>query len=269
MNTATLNKTQTVCENTLVLKIESNTDVEEAKKSLFWRKQYMDLLKSKTNLPPLKLSEISDWEAEFKRIQEYDMWELFKQYNIHSESISIDCSDLSNIPKEFFEMINLQSIVIKGTIDKIPAQFSKFVKLESIHLIDCLFSYIPDEIKSITNLKSLTIDSTAFTSISGINKLSNLESLVLLNTNMSEIHKDIAGLINLTVLNITGGSIRKFPKELGKLINLRELTIANNLIRFIPKEIGTLIQLRKLDMSSNRIGDFSNMTQGEYMYLMS
>src|SRR5208282_5279499 len=153
----------------------------------------------------------------------YSMYKLNKscKYNniislLKTSSLSIQYSQLKQIPSEIKNLINLQSLSFSYN----------------------QITYIPSEIGNLTNLQYFSLDNNQITHIpSEIGNLTNLQYLYLNNNQIKHIPSEISNLTNLQYLYLNNNQIIQLPSEIGNLTNLQYLNLNNNQIIQLPSEI--------------------------------
>ncbi len=197
---------------------------------------------------------------------------------------------LSEIPAEFGNLINLDTLIFSGTFTELPNEFGNLSSLKKLWILsyDSLtalpsnfwnltaledlsiyasISNLSSNVSNLTNLKRLRITADSVTSLpTSIGSLSNLELLVL-NLSLSSLPNEIGDLSSLEVLSLIGNELSTLPSSIGNLTNLVTLSLGYNQLSSVPASIGNLSSLINLNLNNNQltslpstIGDLENLT---------
>jgi internalin A len=149
--------------------------------------------------------------------------------NENRVSVSLENSDLTQIPSKVFELSQIKHLNLSNnSINEIPA-----------------------EIAQLSNLQSLILDGNTEIDLSNLLSQVNLKELSLNNCRLTKIPDEIFHLKNLMVLHLDNNLILHLPPDVGNLGKLKILTLPNNGIETIPPSIGLLNDLRVMNLSSN------------------
>jgi len=144
------------------------------------------------------------------------------------------------------------------TITEIPAEISKLINLEFLHLCDNRIAEIPREISLLKNLVSLQVDKNRIGYIpSEVGQLENLQQLSITENKIIDVHESVYRLPNLKYLGLVCNLITTLPPEIRNLKNLTTLNLDFNKIQSLPEEILELRNLTNLTCWHNPLDDRS------------
>lgn len=156
---------------------------------------------------------------------------LNKADYLNKKELSLKNCRLKNIPKEVFQMTELEFLDISGNeISEIPSEISHLKKLKIIFFSSNLFTVFPI---SLSNCQSLT--------------------MIGCKSNLIEIIPENSFPIQLQWLILTDNKIKSIPKSIGKLKLLQKLMLAGNQIVDLPEEMKNCKNLQLLRISANNI----------------
>jgi hypothetical protein len=187
----------------------------------------------------------------------------------------------TTFPEELFSLINLTSLIIRGTniAEPIPDSIGNLTNLLHLEIVGIESeSAIPSEIGNLTNLTTLILRDNEHTGFipTEIGNLTNLISLDLSSNQLTgEIPPELFSLVNLSGyisptmvgsilihgLNLSDNLLSgEISSEIGNLINLISIDFSQNqFIGGIPSEIFNLINLESLNLSDNQLtGEISS-----------
>lgn len=170
------------------------------------------------------------------------------------DDITLNNQQITNIPKEIGNLINLQSLqLFSNEIDKIPIEISNLSNLRDLFLGQNYITEIPIEIFNLPSLQFLWLEGNQINTIpKEISASSNLQTLYLNDNYISEIPKEISNLSNLRTLWLQNNQITTIPKEISNLSNLKDLWLHNNQITEIPKEISNLTNISFINLRNQK-----------------
>ncbi|AXT52922.1 hypothetical protein D1818_19630 [Aquimarina sp. BL5] len=135
------------------------------------------------------------------------------------------------IPKSITELKNLEELVIRGGLVKIP-----------------------DFITQLKNLRRLYLDNNSFSKIPiNISELKKLEVLSIAENTIDQSPDFLGEIKSLKILNIADSGINKLPENIGNLNDLRILNISHTNIASLPESLKKLKKLEKLDIEGTKI----------------
>jgi hypothetical protein len=187
----------------------------------------------------------------------------------------------TTFPEELFSLINLTSLIIRGTniAEPIPDSIGNLTNLLHLEIEDLdSGGVIPSEIWNITNLTTLHLSKNGHTGFIPP-EIGNLINLISLDLSSNQLIGEIpAELLNL--INLSGGITSSFlgtaftpglnlsdnlltgeiSTSISNLINLVSIDFSDNQFSGeIPSEIFTLTELKTLNLSSNLLsGEISS-----------
>jgi hypothetical protein len=187
----------------------------------------------------------------------------------------------TTFPEELFSLINLTSLIIRGTniAEPIPDSIGNLTNLLHLEIVGIESeSAIPSEIGNLTNLTTLILRDNEHTGFipTEIGNLTNLISLDLSSNQLTgEIPPELFSLVNLSGyisptmvgsilihgLNLSDNLLSgEISSEIGNLINLISIDFSQNQFTGgIPSEIFNLINLESLNLSNNQLtGEISS-----------
>ncbi len=168
---------------------------------------------------------------------------------------------LKEIPKEVFELKNLEELVLyDNSIKVIPPEIGKLKKLKKLSIERNNLKSLPNELFELKELEGLHLDNNPIKTIPAeIGQLKKLNSLDLYSCKLTELPIEIGDLSKLNRLSLNHNQLTKLPEEIGKLINLTDLTIDNNQLTELPEEIGNLTDLTRLCANQNQLTTLPNV----------
>ena len=170
------------------------------------------------------------------------------------ESFSCYKNEITEIPPEFGNLINLRSLDLckAFALTKISPQIGKLKNLTYLRLSLTEVNNIPKEIGNLLNLETLLICCNYLTEIpKEIGKLKNLKELDIHSNIIKTIPPEICNLTSLTSLNISYCKLEKLPQNIGNLSNLEVLNLFNNHLKQLPPSIKKLDRLAYLNVFDN------------------
>jgi Leucine-rich repeat (LRR) protein len=138
----------------------------------------------------------------------------------------------------------------KNDLKEIPAEFGQLINLESVNLLKAFnLETIPPEIGNLQNLQFLRLDLTNLKALpKEIGKLKNLKVLNISNTKIVSLPDEIGDLENLEFLDMHSNDISNIPESICNLAKLKALDIGHTKLESLPMDIGNLTELVRLDL---------------------
>jgi Leucine-rich repeat (LRR) protein len=146
-------------------------------------------------------------------------------------------------------VLNLEN----NLIGELPSEFSNLINLETIILNKNKLQFLPD----FSKLKKLCDLDAYLNRIrkmpSGIDSSQNLTRINLTFNHLQDLGNEIYNCTNLTSLKLKHNSLSKLEPEIKNLTNLTDLNLDNNEIDDVPDEFINLVKLKKLSFNYNSI----------------
>jgi len=146
---------------------------------------------------------------------------------------------LKTIPKEVFELANLQTLYIsENDIKEISDEIGNLSKLRYINVSENQLSSLPHAFTRLTNLKKLFINNNNFREFPEIVSLiPNLEILSLSSNKINKLPEQITGFKNLEELFLENCNISRLPKSFAFIPYLKTIGLKGNILTNVPIEI--------------------------------
>lgn len=202
-------------------------------------------------------------------------------------NLNLRYSELTELPKELFQFVNLQSIDLSGNTfkdkKKLFEDLSKLPNLKILNLGRCNLRNLPDNIALLQNLEVLNVYANGFRKINeNIGKLKKLKLLDISNNSyLKDLPVSIKELRCLQRLDVSGSglirlreelsyctelvsvsanacSIKVLPEQIGNLINLKHLNLGFNRIKTLPVSFGDLSELEDINLGTNELESLPN-----------
>ncbi|WP_179004487.1 leucine-rich repeat domain-containing protein [Winogradskyella forsetii] len=174
-------------------------------------------------------------------------------------ALNLRYSDLTELPKEIFQLVNLQSIDLSGNRfrdkEKLFEDLSKLPNLKVLSLGRCNLRSLPDNITLLQNLEVLVIYVNGLREINeNIGKLKRLKLLDLSNNSyLKDLPKAIQELRCLQRLDVAGSGLIRLREELSNCTELVSISANACKIKTLPEQIGNLINLKHFNLGYNKI----------------
>ncbi|TCI91327.1 leucine-rich repeat domain-containing protein [Tenacibaculum sp. M341] len=201
-------------------------------------------------------SELMEQLAHLERVT--NLKELLNdKENIYNLNLSY--SDLTELPKEIFQFINLQTLNISNNKfkdkSKLFKDLSKLPNLKVISLNNCYLRKLPDEIKLLKNIEVLELATNGFSEINeSIGELKRLKLLgVSNNSRLKNLPMSISQLKCLQRLDVSGTGLESLRDELAYCSELVSVSANACKIKKLPKQIGYLTKLKHFNLGANKI----------------
>ncbi len=168
----------------------------------------------------------------------------------------LDLKIIKKIPRDITKLYYLKTLIIQGSIFKIPKEICRLSNLKKIIMTANNLQQIPKELGILKNVEYMDFSYNTINSIPNelFRKDSKLKYINLSYNYIKYIPKNIFEYChNLTSLIIFNNNVSYIPQEIGKLKKLKNIILSNNYIQDIPKTIVDLKKTRKLYLGSNRI----------------
>jgi hypothetical protein len=171
-----------------------------------------------------------DYETRFNYAKE----RIAAAVSVGKKSISISRLGLKTIPKELFDVIDLQELTLgNNQLTDLPKEFAVFKELRILSMQRCQLKKIPEVLFNLKNLHTLNLSRNKIESIpESIDSLTGLKNLTLAKNQIKTIPTTIGNLNRLSILELRGNLISKLPTEMSNLKSLTKITLAGNPITF-------------------------------------
>ncbi len=168
-----------------------------------------------------------------------------KELDLHNSK------NLSSLPEEIGNLVNLQSLNLSGSaITLLPSSIGQLQSLKELNLHNTKnLTSLPGEIGNLANLQSLDLSVSGITALpSSIGQLQSLKDLDLGYTyRLTSLPEEIGNLANLQALNLYLSPIASLPSSIGQLQSLTRLNLGSTSnLTSLPEEIGNLANLKLL-----------------------
>lgn len=150
------------------------------------------------------------------------------------KSINISRLGLKEIPKELFEVSDLQELYLgNNQLSDLPKEFANLKELRMLSMQRCQLTKIPEVLFKLNNLHTLNLSRNKIESIpESIDLLTGLKNLTLAKNQIKTIPSTIGNLNRLSILELRGNLISKIPTEMSNLKRLTKITLVGNPITF-------------------------------------
>lgn len=185
--------------------------------------------------------ELAAMQIESQKLQSY----IYPKYNylmtyckcsllelFMTETLDLSNRGLVSIPNTsaIADLVRLKNVNLNGNkLQKIPKEFFELSNLEIMSFGDNLIKEIPKEIKKLTKLLSLDLSDNQITKLpKELFTLPTLHLLNLENNLIKELPRQVGDMQSLTLLKVSDNNLSAIPKEISKLTNLMVLNISGN-----------------------------------------
>ena len=153
--------------------------------------------------------------------------------------LDLSNQNLSQFPKEIFELGNLKKLNLSGNnIKSIPKEIESMKNLQLLDLSNNSISNFYSKICSLKKLRVLNLNNNKIKTIpKQICSLEVLEVLQIANNKISDLPATITNLNKLKELNLSKNNFEIFPLEVLRLDSLKYLWINNLNLKTFPSKV--------------------------------
>ncbi len=193
----------------------------------------------------------------------------FDDLQNHTE-LKLSSSNLTAIPEQIGEMINLTSIDLeKNQLRALPESITSLKKLDYLDLGENQLEELPQSLGQLTNLQVLDLSYNELKVIpKSIIQLSKLVLLEIDNNILDSLPRGMSQLINLNTLLLANNHLDSLPDDFGQFPALISMNLDTNALQKLPDNFGQMprlsnLYLRKNDLQGlpNNLGKMENLTE--------
>jgi Leucine-rich repeat (LRR) protein len=176
----------------------------------------------------------TDFSEDYETRFNYAIEKIAAAVSVGKKSINISRLGLKKIPKELFDVIDLQELSLgNNQLSDLPKEFENFKELRILSMQKCQLKTIPEVLFKLKNLHTLNLSRNKIKTIpESIDSLKGLKNLTLAKNLIKTIPSTIGNLNRLSILELRGNLISKIPIEMSNLKRLTKITLAGNPITF-------------------------------------
>ncbi|CAD0009385.1 leucine-rich repeat domain-containing protein [Flavobacterium salmonis] len=152
----------------------------------------------------------------------------------NAESLNLSGQNLTEIPKEIFELRNLKNLSLKeNQIMEIPKEIKNLAELTLLSIGQNQLKDLPAEFFELKNLENLSLKKNKLKVISNrFGSFKKLQTLSLIGNEIEIIEEGFCDMWLLKNLYLRSNNLKRLPEKFGNLIGLRNLTLDNNPIEY-------------------------------------
>lgn len=163
------------------------------------------------------------------------------------------CCDLSEVPKEVFELADtLEILDLSGNpISQLPDNFGALQRLKIAFFSDCDFSEFPAQLAQCRSLEMVAFKGNGMVRIPEGALPPSLRWLILTNNRIESLPRDIGKCHGLQKCMLAGNQLRSLPAEMADCRKLGLLRLSANALESLPAWLLQMPELAFLAFAGN------------------